>query len=1439
MKYNLRDIINAVPSRLGCSSVTNSYPCTPNQERYLLASLGGSQSYYLPLTFVLPSEVSVSRLRHSVERIITETPALGAAFSHLGIGRFTWHPVGVRALGIRQVSVHSEIEAVGDATAFIHGGPGPLKEPPCKLHIARLPTGSHLLTLALHHAVADAVSLGLVVDRISDNYTIRHHSRILGSFTTATKNDDLGQHGGLAFENGIERSDQSDRTYWQHALANAAAAGPLPLLKPSSNGEATTRDEVIKRLGPDALRRLTAAARAAGVTTFEATFAAYLLVLSRQTGRSASCATFQSSGRRAHPERENVIGVFSNALPVLAVPNPDKSFADHARVVRCAVRASLRHETLPYHEIIRETGVHPRFGINWYPGLETLDLDGFRIPGDRRVGWQSDFDLNFHILQTEGRLDLSLSYPVKRLHAWRAEIVLDHITALLSSDILNDVRPIRDISLSGTHPAVVTSAIRTREPEPDTSISARVAQIAKEDPERTAIVASTGTLSYNVLKHDVDILAEALIARGAGPGNALAIELPRGLATATAILAADRVGAVFAVYDPDYPPNRRCAMDNALRPILRLRAAASEFATAYRSDPDAGRGNGTHHKDRDMGSPSVINLASGALVLLNTGIETPLVPLPGAARYALFTSGTTGRPKCVLADGRGLCRFLERTRMDRAITADDRFALLGGLGHDPMLRDVLLPLTSGAMLHVPSEDTRRDPYALFEWLSSVRPTMLHLTPQLARFLAFGARGRTLPTLRHATFGGDMLTADAIAVFQAIAPKAAISNLYGATETPQAASLYDLAPGEMEDQESGDGKAAARHWDICPVGHSAGSRRLVLEFDGRAAAIGEPAEIVVEGDDLALGYYDAADDKVQLGRGSTGLPLRHRTGDLGLRMPSGDVLVLGRADDQVKIRGFRVEPAEVSRHLESRADIAQALTIARPGADGETELVAYAVAKTGSGTVGTDTPVNSEMLLESCRQNLPAAMVPRVVVLLDRLPLTANGKIDRAALPDPDSILKQDLLNERGVNGSSQTHRSDRSGMITPEAAALAGAVADVLGRASVSPTSCVRDLGVDSLSYLSVSLALEARLGSLPRQWDTLPLSSLAELGAASSNNTESGLQSAEWFRHIRLVETPVLMRAVSIAAVVAGHFGLIAYGGATSALFFIAGHSFGRFQIPAVLRQNSIVPILNLVALIVIPTILYSILIQTAFAKPEPLTLLMLGNLLGPNAVGGLTYWFVDVLVQCLLVLAAVLAFPPVRQAIRERPFECACFSVCASVFICYAIGAVWNTDYLYDRVVHEKLWIFTLGWCLAQAISRLQRILATLLTLAVLSLNFVMVDGAPQFLTALAFIVILAVPRLPFPKIAAIPITRVAAASLFIYLTHFQFRSVAKYLPEPLNLNLLAFIIALVGGVILHRIWDRIYLIWRKNSHRFGFKEERIDSMAVNKTEPEESTF
>ena len=1316
--------------------------CSPNQERYLLASLAGSHSYALPLSFSLPPEVDATRLLSIAAATLGKIPGLVVRFESVDLGRFTWRPDPSRGPAIRRQQAPDVATATQDAAAFVHGGKDPARGgAPCKLHLAALEDGSHVLTVSLHHAVADAVSLGLVIDSISQAWNT-------GQIAPPTGSEVSAPH--------LRTASTLDRTHWRSALANADDASALLLTRLGVTEGAAIRGETSVRLDLPTRDALTAQARDAGVTTFEAVFAAYLLVLGRQTGRPAACATFQSSGRRSNPGLDAVVGVFSNALPVVAHPDHEASFAAHARAVRHSVRAALQHEALPYHEIIRETGIHPSFGINWYPGAEALALDGVRIVGDRRAGWQSDFDLNFHALNDETGLQMTLSFPTERVAPWQAECVVEHVYALIEGGALADTAPVGALDLPGHIAQPVSSTGIVTQEDPLAWLS------NGDDPKPTALVSEGFTLDGAAAAQDVATLARAFQSLASQPTDAVALVLPRETVLPVAVEAALTAGLPFACYDPDYPEARLTAMDDVLRPALRVRP------------PRPG-------EEASGEKVTIVMLSSGPFAIERTMLPSPHAPLPKDARYALFTSGTTGRPKCIPADGRGLARFIDGYVARFGIDANDRFALLGGLGHDPMLRDILAPRRVGAALHLPSEAIRREPAALFDWVVRNRITILHVTPQLARMLTLGAAGRLLPDLRLVVFGGDTLHCEVVEKLRTVAPNATMVNLYGATETPQAASLYELTGGE--------------DWGsrVCPVGQGAFGRSLGVRRDGRVAAIGEPGEIVVLGTDLAFPSYVA--DHEDAGQ-SRLAPDTHASGDLGLTLPSGDIMVLGRIDAQVKVRGTRVEPNEIAASLKTHPKVSQAIVLPRTLPGGETELIAYAVCTEA---------ITGQALRRHCEKLLPSAMAPRAVVVLERLPLTSNGKLDRAALPDPDAP------DEHGLNNTTATTLA--SPAIRARTEQLVHAVARTLGRSAVDPEACVSELGVDSLSYLRVSLTLEEHLGSLPHDWDSVPLIALADrmVDEAKAPSLTERIAS------VRMIETPVLMRAVAIAAVVAGHFGLIHFGGATSALFFVAGHSFGRFQVPAVLREDSVRPIFSLIGVIALPTILYMLLIQTAFATPEPLTFLLVGNFLGPDVVKGLSFWFIDVLVQCLALMALLLAIPQVRRMLRAHPFAGAICAVLVFTLARYAIQPFWDTDPLYDRVVHEQIWLVALGWMLAQAKLRKERIVAIAIAIAVLTMDF-LINGALRPITTAAFLIILSAPRLPIPAFLARPITLIASASLFIYLTHFQAQSVLNKFPFPSDSDIVAmlfFLAALSCGVVVQKMWDfSSNLLWTRLS-------------------------
>ncbi|WP_162501576.1 alpha/beta fold hydrolase, partial [Methylobacterium crusticola] len=417
----------------------------------------------------------------------------------------------------------------------------------------------------------------------------------------------------------------------------------------------------------------------------------------------------------------------------------------------------------------------------------------------------------------------------------------------------------------------------------------------------------------------------------------------------------------------------------------------------------------------------------------------------GAPAYLFFTSGSTGTPKAVLGSHGGLAHFLAWQRETFGVGAGDRCAQLTGLSFDVVLRDVFLPLVSGATLVLPPAGTATAEAGIPDWLERQGITRLHTVPSVAEAWLAGAPRASLPALRHAFFAGEPLAASLVARWRRAFPGAgAVVNLYGPTETTLAKCHYVVPP------------------DPCPGIQPLGaplpqSQVLVLGPAGRPCGLFEPGEIAVRTPFRSLGYWD---DPEETARRFVANPWGddpddrlYLTGDRGVIGADGLVRFLGRLDDQVKVRGVRVEPAEVAAALRAAPGVGACAVLAREDAAGVARLAAYVVPEPGAAP-------SARALREHLRLHLPAPMIPEAFAFLDALPLSANQKLDRARLPAPEpdgpepAALPRDAVEWR-----------------------LAEIWRDLLGTEAVGIADDFFDLGGHSLLALRLLVRIEQALG--------------------------------------------------------------------------------------------------------------------------------------------------------------------------------------------------------------------------------------------------------------------------------------------------------------------------------------------------------------------------
>ncbi|MFI6209019.1 amino acid adenylation domain-containing protein [Streptomyces sp. NPDC051041] len=786
-----------------------------------------------------------------------------------------------------------------------------------------------------------------------------------------------------------------DRAYWAERAPELPPAPRLPLLRDPAD---TTPPRFVRsaaELDADAWAELRARCTEHAVTPTAALLAAFAVVLGRWGAGERICLNTTLFDR---PEdgggAEGVVGDFTTTALVGTPrfsPADWKGFADYATAVNHRFWEDLDHRSVSGVEVLREMRAQtsPSVQAPSHPVVFTSGV-GLAGGGEPPAAWigqevygisQTPQVLLDHIVWDEGgRLRLAWDAVEGAFPDGWIPALLDAYVRLLRA--LTQSAAWRDPSL-GWDPSFRPEEPLDAEPFPAAGplLHDPAVDASRRHPQRPALRTSTTTVTHARLADNAAATAALLAAHGAGPGDMVAVACEKSPAQITAVLGVSLSGAGYLPVEPSWPAARIAAVCEraGVRHALTGRGVAVDWPEGV-----------TVHRLTAAGRP-----ARGAT--RPAGPATPpAAPRPDDLAYTIFTSGSTGSPKGVEIQHRAARTTIDDIVDRFAIGPDDRVLALSALSFDLSVFDIYGVLGAGGSLVLPDPARQRDPQHWLEQAGRHGVTVWNTAPALLEMLVEYAEmepdtaAAALRTLRLVMLSGDWIPLTLPDRLRRLAPQARVMSLGGATE----ASIWSITyPVEHTDPR----------WRSIPYGRALrGQSFLVLDEDGAPCPVGEAGELFIGGDGLARGYTG---DPVQTAERFAVHPVLgrrlYRTGDLGRWTADGTIEFLGRVDRQVKIRGHRIELGEVEAVLARHPAVRQCVVSSVRGPDGRPRLVAHLSPR------GASAPPTAEELADALRERLPDYMVPSRFVILDQLPMTANGKIDHAALTAAPSVRSVD------------------------------------------------------------------------------------------------------------------------------------------------------------------------------------------------------------------------------------------------------------------------------------------------------------------------------------------------------------------------------------------------------------------------------------------------
>jgi amino acid adenylation domain-containing protein len=952
----------------------------------------GNPIYNIPQMIRLRGKLNVEALENSLNTIIQRHEALRTTFDTVdGQPVQVIAPTAILSVPVIDLSELDESQRELEIERRAHmeaQRPFDLaRGPVLRASLLRSASEDHVLLLIMHHIVGDRWSAGVLAEELQSLYSayVEGKSSPLADLPVQYADFAVWQRSWL-------RGDVVEKhvSYWKQQLTGAPAVLTLPTDRPRPPLQSFRGATEARLLSKELVSELTALSQTEGATLFMTLLAALQTLLSRYAGQEDVVVGSPIAGRN-YAELEPLIGFFVNTLALRTDLSGDPSFLELLRRVKESTLNAYAHQDIPFEKLVEE--LQPARSLSYNPifqvmfalqnaPLHSLQLAGMTLERLPLHQGTSAFDVSWFATHVSGGVLMRAEYNTDLFDSETIRRALEHFATLLEGVVLHPDNPISRLPLL-TEEERQQVVVEWNNTDHDFSRERSLHQLVEEQVERTpdapALIFQSQQLTYRDLNARANQLARRLRQLGVGPETLVAVCAERSVEMVVGLLGVMKAGGAYVPLDPEYPRSRLAVMlEDAGPPVLLTQEHLLDVLPEHNIP--------TICLDRDWHS------------LAGESIENPPVITTGKDQaYMIYTSGSTGKPKGVPNVHEGIVNRLLWMQDAYCLDGNDRVLQKTPYSFDVSVWEFFWPLMTGACLVVARQEGHKDPSYLVDLIVEQKITTIHFVPSMLRIFLETEGVERCHSLRRVICSGEALPFELQQrFFERLG--AELHNLYGPTEAAVDVSYWQCRP------DSGLG--------VVPIGKPIWNTQLyILDKYLQPVPVGVPGELHIGGVNLSRGYLKQPELTAQkfihdpFGR-EPGARL-YKTGDLTRFLRDGNIEYLGRIDHQVKLRGFRIELGEIETTLDSHPGVGQSVVLAREDEPRNQRLVAYIVPHPDNRRVddGATEESQSASLVAGLRrwltEKLPVFMVPSAFVVLDAMPLSPNGKINRGALPAPE------------------------------------------------------------------------------------------------------------------------------------------------------------------------------------------------------------------------------------------------------------------------------------------------------------------------------------------------------------------------------------------------------------------------------------------------------